>query len=210
MKRLLPLLLLAALAAPAAAQYCDTSNSCFFPPGPCAYLLSGEFVTFSNGWQLTLIDLENSIDCDPLPPLGGSTNQQNHSTGVLRLKNGGTVIGGGGNTLMTMHLFAVPPSANPREVDLELLAIDFSPTAFPAGMMLRESPTQASVGHFQQTEVTPGNYHITSFFDVFFELSLDNGQSWSPASSAAHIVLSPAPPLPAHAATWGSVKASYR
>ena len=210
MKILSALFLLGALASPAAAQYCDTSNSCFFPPGPCAYLLSGEFVTFANGWQLTLLDFENSIDCDPLPPLGGSTNQQNHSSGVLRLKNCGTVIGGGGNTLMTMHLFAVPPSVNPREVDLELLAIDFSATAFPAGMMLRESPTLPSTGHMQQTEVTPGNFHVTSFFDVFFELSLDGGQSWSPASSAAHTVLSPAPPLPARPATWGSVKASYR
>jgi hypothetical protein len=51
---------------------------------------------------------------------------------------------------------------------------------------------------------------VTSFFDVFFELSLDGGQSWSPASSAAHIVLEPAPPLPARPATWGSVKAAYR
>jgi hypothetical protein len=40
MKRLAALLLLGALAAPAAAQYCDTSNSCFFPPGPCAYLVN--------------------------------------------------------------------------------------------------------------------------------------------------------------------------
>ena len=131
-------------------------------------------------------------------------------SGVVRLKNGGTLIGGGGNTLMTMHLFGVPPSVNPREVDLELLALDFAPTSFPAGILLRESPTQASVGHIQQTEVTPGNFHVTSFFDVFFELSLDNGQSWSPASSAAHTVLSPAPPLPARPVTWGGVKAIYR
>ena len=209
MKLLAPLLLLAALAAPAAAQYCDTSNSCFFPPGPCAYLGSGS-VTFSNGWELRLLDFENSIDCDPLPPLGGSTNQQDHSTCVLRLWNGLSLIGAGGNELMTMHLFAVPPSVNPREVDLELLALDLSPGSLPMNVQLRESPTLVSNGHMQQTEVTPGNYHVTSFFDVFFELSLDNGQTWSPANGPVHTVLSPAPPLPARAATWGSVKASYR
>jgi hypothetical protein len=34
---------------------------------------------------------------------------------------------------MTMHLFGLPPSVNPREVDLELLAIDLSRDAFPRG-----------------------------------------------------------------------------
>ena len=62
----------------------------------------------------------------------------------------------------------------------------------------------------QQTEVTPGNYHVTSFFDVFFELSIDGGQSWSPANWAMHIVISPSAPLPARPATWGGVKATYR
>jgi len=208
MKRLSALFLLGALASPAAAQYCDSSNSCFFPPGPCAYLGTG-FVTFSNGWQLTYLDFENSLDCDPLPPLGGSTNQADHSTFVLKLVNGGSTAQASGNALMTMHLFGVPPSVNPREVDLELLALDLT-GSFPAGMMLRESPTLASPGHMQQTDLGSGTYHVTSFFDVFFELSLDGGQSWSPASSAAHTVLSPAAPLPARPATWGSVKAAYR
>ena len=209
MKLFSALFLLGALATFAAAE-CNSTNSCFFPPGPCAYLLDDEFVTFSNGWQLTLVDFENSIDCDPLPPLGGTVTQQNHSTGVFTLKNGGTTVGGGGNALMTISLYAVPPSVNPREVNLELLALDLSASAFPGGVMLRESPTQASTGHLQQTEVTPGNFHITSFFDVFFELSVDGGQSWFPADGPAHTTLFPAPPLPARAATWGGVKAIYR
>ena len=209
MKLLAPLLLLAALAAPAAAQYCDTSNSCFFPPGPCAYL-GIEHVTFSNGWQLTYVDFENAVECDPLPPSGGTTNQQVHSTCVLKLFDGSTTTGVGGQGLMTMHLFTVPPSVNPREVDLELLALDLSTLSFPSGVKLRESPTIASTGHMQQSDISPGNYHVTSFFDVFFELSTDGGQSWFPANGPVHTVISPAAPLPARAATWGGVKATYR
>ena len=207
MKLLPALFLIGVLASPAAAQYCDTSNSCFFPPGPCAYL-GAEHVTFSNGWQLTLLVFENSIDCDPLPPLGGSTNQQDHSTGGVRLFDGANTIGVGGQVLMTMHLFSVPPSVNPREVDLELLAIDFSSS--PGNVRLRESPTLASTGHLQQTEVTPGNYHVTSFFDVFFELSTDGGQSWFQANAPVHTVISPSAPLPARPTTWGGLKAIYR
>jgi len=208
MKILLTLFALALTSAPVFAQ-CDTDKSCFFPPGSCAYL-GLEPVAFANGWELRYVDFENSLDCDPLPPIGGSTNQLDHSTCVLRLWNGLSTISGGGNALMTMHLFVVPPSVNPREVDLELLALDLAPGALPANVKLRESPTLASTGHMQQTEVTPGNFHVTSFFDVFFELSIDGGQSWSPAQGPSHVALFPGAPLPARPATWGGLKATYR
>ena len=209
MKLLSALFLLGVLATHAAAQSCDTNQSCFFPPGPCAYLGIPP-VAFANGWELRYVDFENSIDCVPLPALGGSTNQQDHSTSVLRLWNGLSTIVGGGNALMTVHLLDVPPNVNPREVDLELLALDLAPSALPANVKLRESPTLASTGHLQQNEMTPGQYRLTSFFDVFFELSIDGGQSWSPANGPVRVEIYPAPPLPARPATWGSVKASYR
>jgi hypothetical protein len=208
MKTLLALCAMCAFAAPASAQFCDTNQSCFFPPGPCAYL-GTEHVVFPNGWQLTYLDFENSLDCPALPPIGGSANLLDHSTFVLKLQDGGTTTLMGGSALMTMHVFVVPPNVNPREVDLELLALDLT-GSFPAGVRLRESPSLASPGHMQQTEGPPGQFHITSFFDVFFELSLDGGQTWSPALGPMHTVLSPAPPLPAHGATWGGVKAIYR
>ena len=197
-------LLAAALASPAA-SYCDTTNSCIFPPGPCAYL-AFEAVTFTNGAALSSLDFENSIDCDALPPVGGSTNQLIHSACVLRLANGGPPTFHGGLSAMTMHLFGV----NPREFALELLALDLSGMSLPAGVKLRESPALASSGHASFTEGPPGQFHIDSFFDVFFELSTDDGQSWYPASGPLHTVLSPSAPLPARPATWGEVKATYR
>ena len=173
-------LLTAALVSPAA-SYCDTTSFCIFPPGPCAYL-GFESVTFANGAVLSSLDFENSLDCDVLPPVGGSTNQLIHSACVLRLANGGPATFYGGSAVMTMDLFG-DPGVNPREFALEVLALDLSGVSLPAGVKLRESPTHPSSGHASFTEGPPGQFHIDSFFDVFFELSTDNGRAGIPQAA---------------------------
>ena len=74
----------------------------------------------------------------------------------------------------------------------EMLQMDITGGLLPAGMMIRESPTLQSLG---QTTITPqgSQFTINSFFDVFTELSLDNGQNWSPASGSEHMVGGPTP-----------------
>lgn len=47
---------------------------------------------------------------------------------------------------------------------------------------LRESPTQQSLGTTRIDELADGSYQISSFFDVFTEISLDDGNTWSPTS----------------------------
>jgi hypothetical protein len=156
MKILLALCALCALAAPASAQFCDTNQSCFFPPGPCAYL-GTEHVVFANGWQLTYIDFENSLDCPALPPIGGSANLLDHSTFVLKLQDGGTTTLVGGSALMTMHVFVVPPNVNPREVDLELLALDLT-GSFPAGVRLRRARRWPRPATCSRPKGRPGSF----------------------------------------------------
>lgn len=47
--------------------------------------------------------------------------------------------------------------------------------------MIRESPAKASLGRTSvRTNTLSGGYMISSFFDVFTEVSLDGGQTWSP------------------------------
>ena len=70
---------------------------------------------------------------------------------------------------------------------------------------LRESPTLASLGSVEEfgtvsidasdTPTTVGSspFMISSFFDVFTELSIDGGQSWNPGQSSTHIELMPEP-----------------
>jgi len=51
--------------------------------------------------------------------------------------------------------------------------------------MIRESPAKASLGRTSvRTNTLSGGYMISSFFEVFTEVSLDGGDSWSPSVTA--------------------------
>lgn len=62
--------------------------------------------------------------------------------------------------------------------DTEMFQMDISGGNLPAGVMIRESPTLASAGGLALTPVS-GVYQIQSFFDVFTEVSVDGGATWS-------------------------------
>ncbi len=82
-------------------------------------------------------------------------------------------------------LFSTTAFANGCEsFDTEMLSMTLTTHTAFGPLMIRESPTLPSRG---QTSVcgSTGNYHIDSFFDVFTELSVDGGQSWSPAQPSA-------------------------
>jgi hypothetical protein len=71
----------------------------------------------------------------------------------------------------------------------EMLQLDLT----GGGIMIRESPTLASTGQTMITDVGGGIFRIDSFFDVFTELSLDNGLNWTPATGPARVQLVPEP-----------------
>lgn len=52
------------------------------------------------------------------------------------------------------------------------------------GIRLRESPTLASTGRILRRDRPDGKFQIASFFDVFTEMSIDGGATWTPASSS--------------------------
>ncbi|MCX5671514.1 MAG: PEP-CTERM sorting domain-containing protein [Planctomycetota bacterium] len=72
--------------------------------------------------------------------------------------------------------------------DAEILSMDIAGGGLPMGVQIRESPTKASIG---RTTCTPlgggGGYMIDSFFDIFTEVSLDGGQTWSLSAQSARI-----------------------
>ena len=55
----------------------------------------------------------------------------------------------------------------------------------PWQLMVRESPTRSSLGETVVVDPVPFTY--SSFFDVFVEISVDGGQSWSPSNDTLHI-----------------------
>src|SRR5205814_4572622 len=71
-----------------------------------------------------------------------------------------------------------------RFFNTEMLQLDISGGTLPGGVMVRESPSKASLGRTSVRTLPDGQYYISSFFDVFTEISLDNGVNWSPSVSA--------------------------
>ena len=80
-------------------------------------------------------------------------------------------------------------SPNSGLYDTEMLALNIQGGDLPPGVMLRESPTLPSRGSTQITPQADGTYRIGSFFDIFVEVSLDGGQTWSPAQAPARVEL---------------------
>jgi hypothetical protein len=94
--------------------------------------------------------------------------------------------------------------------DTEMLQMDLAGGSIPLGIMIRESPTKASTGTSVLTDQGGGNFNLNSFFDVFTELSVDGGVSWTPSGSSTRITVTTESPTPARTATWGALKMLYR
>ena len=71
----------------------------------------------------------------------------------------------------------------------ELLSMNLSTGA----VLIRESPTLASLGQTTIEDIGGGLFRISSFFDVFTELSLDGGQNFIPSDGATRVTLVPEP-----------------
>ncbi|TAK53874.1 MAG: HYR domain-containing protein, partial [Bacteroidetes bacterium] len=79
--------------------------------------------------------------------------------------------------------------AGKETYDTEMLSLSLTGGTLPTDVLLRESPTRASTGKTTIRTAPTGGYFISSFFDVFTELSVDGGGSWVPADSAVRLQL---------------------
>jgi len=82
------------------------------------------------------------------------------------------------------------------EITTELVAMDLQGMTPSGPLHLRESPTRASLGRVEQP--APGiDFPAESFFDVFFEVSLDSGQTWLPVVEPVRMqaVIDAIPPI---------------
>ena len=104
--------------------------------------------------------------------------------------------------------------------DTELLSLSLTGTTGLSftSVLIRESPSRASLGQTKVTDLGGGNYQIDSFFDIFTELSLDGGVSWIPSTTTTRFDLVDRT-VPVPAAIWlflsglaalGGAKARYR
>jgi hypothetical protein len=76
----------------------------------------------------------------------------------------------------------------------QIIQLDISGGGLPMCVQIRESPTLASSG---LTRIKPiaGGYQISSFFDIYTEVSTDCGSSWYPTFQPGHVELKVDPQL---------------
>ena len=158
------------------------SASNTLPPQSGMYISPQQwFGLFANGCAVRNVVLQGFQPGYP-PPAPGDTRTDNWSSTVtleLTTDNGAT---------WTPH--TVPASVQARitgplsgnSYDTEMLQLDISGGTLPFGLLLRESPAMCSLGR-ATTRAVAGGFMISSFFDVFTEISTDGGQSWLPAQN---------------------------
>jgi hypothetical protein len=153
------------------------TNGQFSIPGPLQYFAAGSGIVISNFAIPTLGPSQ------PLPPPGVSHPQTftGNATMLISLDNGRTFNPASGQVSGFATVSnATPAGTGPQYYNSELVQLNISGGNLPAGLMIRESPTRASLGRVISTPLPAGGFRITSFFDVFTELSMDGGQTWNP------------------------------
>lgn len=132
-----------------------------------------------------------------LPPAPGAnqTQQFNSPLDFQASLDGGKTFGCYRATASAAVNVASITSSEPALFDTEMLQLNINGGDMPPGLMIRESPTEASRGATSIEQGPDGTFRISSFFDVFTEFSMDGGQSWTPSESRpAHFELvDPAP-----------------
>jgi hypothetical protein len=92
-----------------------------------------------------------------------------------------------------------------QHYDTELLSLNFTGGQLPAGVMFRESPTRRSLGQTTirpvvalpgQAPPPPSCENISSWMDIWTEVSINGGQTWLPADGPSRVVANP--PAPKH------------
>jgi hypothetical protein len=187
------------------------------PPAGSAYSgsIAHHFSFFGTTVDLANLALRNFSSCSSPPasvPSATATSSFNALMDFTASVNGAGAVPGTSNAQATIMVRFNHQTGSTRYFDTEMLQLDLSGPSLPLGAMIRESPTMPSVGQTTIQSLGGGNYAIDSFFDIFFEISLDGGQNWAPESSGpGRLALNgPGCPTPARRNTWGSVKIGYR
>jgi hypothetical protein len=151
------------------------------------------------------LDVDGPLDVSTLPklpPAGGSVDVTAPVGIDLQLVVGPSQIPVDIKTHTDLSFRTTNPNSPGQTIepyDLEITGFTIQGIIpFNGGLtpfVLRESPTLASLGQFSSTPLSDGSLAVTSFFDIFFELSLNNGP-FIPADGPFHLVLTGQVPEP--------------
>ena len=163
-----------------------TETSPNLPPLGDEYISPADFhAAYANGIIIKDVKHDRFTQSTPPPPPGGTQIHQFNSRVrfMISQNNGQTFTPGLAFADVIVRVTSSLDQETTRYFDTEMLALNIHGGSLPTGVMLRESPSKASLGR-TSIRVLPTGYRIGSFFDIFTELSLDGGQNWSPSITA--------------------------
>ena len=167
------------------------------PPPDGVYLGPAQwFARYANEIIITNVTQRAFTQAQPLPPPGETQFESFFSmiSGLISTNGGATFSPFSASADSQVRVTSMIDAGNTRFFDTEMLALNISGGSLPGGLMLRESPTKASVGRTSVRTVSGSDYRISSFFDIFTEISPDGGATWSPSiAEPGTLALSPNP-----------------
>ena len=140
---------------------------------------------YANGIILTNVSHSKFTQTQP-PPSPGASQTENFGSevdGLISLNGGASFqpFSAPASVSVQVNSRSDLDNGSTRYFDTEMLSLNLSGGNLPGGIMVRESPSKASLGRTSVRTDGTGGYHVSSFFDIFTEISLDGGQTWSPS-----------------------------
>lgn len=86
----------------------------------------------------------------------------------------------------------------------QMISMDLTGNVAGNPVIIRVDPTTPTLGQTSITDIGGGLYQISSFFDVFTDLSVDGGNTWIPQNNGPTLVQLQNVPEPASMALLGS------
>ena len=130
------------------------------------------------------------------PPVNiGDTTTHSFSSmalGTVHVTSGPTFIMNSPGQV-TVQVIFVSQNGNLRTFANEMTQLDISGGTLPAGALIRESPVNSSTGQ-TTIELVGSTYTINSYFDVWTDVSMDNGATWIPCDTSGRMTLVDYPP----------------
>jgi hypothetical protein len=168
---------------PANSQYAGTFHQWNAPGGP--YILSNP--------------IHRAFTTCTAPPtiVGNSTTDVFSSIVQGNLSVNGVNMGlVSGNAQVMVQVTLASVNGPVSLFNTQITQLNVSNFAGNPNIFIRIDPGTPSVGQTTETNLGGGNFQISSFFDIFTDLSVDGGATWTPATGSTHMTLGPTTPEP--------------
>jgi flagellar hook capping protein FlgD len=156
-------------------------SPCLPPPG--TFATSG-FASYAGGVMLSDLRLQNLAPCVAPPPPGPAVTSPANGTlsGTVWLNNSRFPFNS--PVICSIRTQFGSAGGGQQFFETEMLTLDLAGAPLPGNIRIRESPIQESWGWTTERSES-GALLISSYHDVYIDISRDGGVSWQPANDGA-------------------------